>query len=70
MKFLRDWLQLWRGRHHQSRKDALYRDKGNMQGENDDDDYDCSHCDYDSEDMTDEYSLENVLLITGPIGVC
>ncbi|KAI9097944.1 hypothetical protein K1719_025715 [Acacia pycnantha] len=69
VKFLRDWLQLWHGRRYQSKKDSLYRDKGDMQGDdNDDADYDCSHCDYDSEDMTEEDSLENVLLITGPAG--
>ncbi|XP_028774992.1 uncharacterized protein LOC114731905 isoform X2 [Neltuma alba] len=68
VKFLRDWLQLWHGRRYQRRKDALYRDKVDMQGDDDDHDYVCSHYDYDSEDMTEEDSLENVLLITGPIG--
>ncbi|XP_054788869.1 uncharacterized protein LOC129294480 isoform X2 [Prosopis cineraria] len=69
VKFLRDWLHLWHGRRYQSRKDASCRDKSDMHGGGgDDDDYDCSHCDYDSEDMTEGDSLENVLLITGPIG--
>lgn len=68
MKFLRDWLHLWHGRRYQSRKDFPDRDKSNMPGY--DDDYDCFHSDYDSEDTSEEDSLENVLLITGPIGVC
>lgn len=34
-----------------------------------DDDYKCSCSDYDSEDINEEDSLQNVLLITGPIGV-
>lgn len=67
MKFLREWLRLWHGGRYQGKNDSSCRHKGDIQG--DDDDYDCSHCDYDSEDTTEEGFLENVLLITGPIGV-
>ncbi|KAJ1388107.1 P-loop containing nucleoside triphosphate hydrolase [Sesbania bispinosa] len=66
VNFLRDWLHLWHERRYQSRKDASNRDKSNMQ--DGDDDYNFSHSDYDSEDMDGEDSLQNVLLITGPIG--
>ena len=37
--------------------------------DDDGDDYICSDSDYDSEDTNEEDSLQNVLLITGPIGV-
>ncbi|KAF7816861.1 ATPase family AAA domain-containing protein 5 [Senna tora] len=67
VNILRDWLHLWHERCYRSRNDSADRDKSNMSG-NDDDDYDCSHSDYDSEDITEEDSLENVLLITGPTG--
>lgn len=71
VNFLRDWLHSWHERRYQSRKDASNRDKSNMQDDGDDDDeYLCSHSDCDSEDMNEEDSLQNVLLITGPIGVC
>lgn len=69
MKFLRDWLHLWHERRYRSRKDFPERDRSNLPC-SDDDDYDYSHSDYDSEDTTEEDTLENVLLITGPIGVC
>jgi len=46
-------------------------DKSGMQDvEEDDDDYKCSYSDYDSEDINDKDSLQKVLLISGPIGVC
>lgn len=66
VNFLHDWLHQWHERRYRSRKDTSDRDKSDMQ----DDDYICSHSDYDSEDMNEEDSLQNVLLITGPIGVC
>jgi hypothetical protein len=37
---------------------------------NDDGDYNCPDFDYDSKDVDEEGSLKNVLLITGPVGVC
>ncbi|XP_061363887.1 uncharacterized protein LOC133307395 [Gastrolobium bilobum] len=66
VNFLRDWLHLWHERRYQSRKDSSNRDKSDMQ--DDDDDYNCSHSDYRSEDIDEDDSLQNVLLITGPIG--
>lgn len=35
-----------------------------------DDDYCCSYKDSDSEDMDEEDTLKNVLLVAGPVGVC
>jgi hypothetical protein len=37
---------------------------------NDDGDYNCPDSDHDSKDVDEEGSLKNVLLITGPVGVC
>lgn len=71
MNFLRDWLHLWHERCYKSKKDTSDMDKIDMRDvEDDDDDYKCSYSDYDSEDMDEKDSLQNVLLITGPIGVC
>lgn len=66
MNFLRDWLHLWHERLYQCRKDSSNRDRSNRQ---DDDDYICSDSDYAPEDINEEDSVQNVLLITGPIGV-
>nr|KYP55154.1 ATPase family AAA domain-containing protein 5 [Cajanus cajan] len=69
VNFLRDWLHLWYERCYKSRKDTSEMDKSDMQDADDDDeDYKCSNSDYDSEDINEEDSLQNVLLITGPIG--
>ncbi|XP_045803964.1 uncharacterized protein LOC123897403 [Trifolium pratense] len=66
VKFLSDWLHQWHERRYKPRKDTSNRDTRVIQ----DDDYDfiCSDSDYDSEDMNEEDSLQNVLLVTGPIG--
>ncbi|KAL2638228.1 hypothetical protein AAZV13_06G103200 [Glycine max] len=66
VNFLRDWLHLWHERRYKSRKDISDMDKSDMRDV--DDDYKCSCSDYDSEDINEEDSLQNVLLITGPIG--
>ncbi|KAH1255873.1 hypothetical protein AAZV13_04G206200 [Glycine max] len=69
VNFLRDWLHLWHERRYKSRKDISDMDKSDMRDVgDDDDDYKCSYSDYDSEDINEEDSLQNVLLITGPIG--
>ncbi|RDX75060.1 ATPase family AAA domain-containing protein 5, partial [Mucuna pruriens] len=65
VNFLRDWLHLWHERRSKSGKDTFDMDKSDMQ---DDDDYNCSYSDYDSEDIDEKDSLQNVLLISGPIG--
>ncbi|XP_045830121.1 uncharacterized protein LOC123921561 isoform X2 [Trifolium pratense] len=66
MNFLRGWLNLWRERRYQNRKDSSNKDQIDMP--NDDGDYNCPDCDYDSKDVDEEGSLKNVLLITGPVG--
>jgi hypothetical protein len=68
VNFLSDWLHQWHERRYKPRKDTSNRDTRVIQ--DDDDDYICSDSDYDSEDMNEEDSLQNVLLVTGPIGVC
>ncbi|XP_058787652.1 uncharacterized protein LOC131662001 [Vicia villosa] len=65
VNFLSDWLHQWHERRYNPRKETSNRDSRVMQ---DDDDYICSDSDYDSEDMNEEDSLRNVLLITGPTG--
>ncbi|KAE9587188.1 putative checkpoint protein Rad17/Rad24 [Lupinus albus] len=66
VNILRDWLHQWHEKRYQSRKKSSIGDKIDIQ--DDDDDYICSRSDYDSEDNNEEDSLQNVLLITGPIG--
>jgi len=67
MNFLRDWLHLWHERRYPCRKGSSNRDQSNRQ--DDGDNYICSDSDYASEDINEKDSLQNVLLITGPIGV-
>ncbi|XP_019430603.1 PREDICTED: uncharacterized protein LOC109337953 isoform X1 [Lupinus angustifolius] len=64
VNFLRDWLHLWHERRYQSRKDSSIKDQCGTQN----DDFNCSDSDYDLEDCNEKDSLQNVLLITGPIG--
>ncbi|XP_061341920.1 uncharacterized protein LOC133288219 isoform X2 [Gastrolobium bilobum] len=66
VNLFRDWLHLWRERRHKSREDSSNRDQCDIQ--DNDDDYNCSDNDYASQDINEEDSLQNVLLITGPIG--
>ncbi|GAU43260.1 hypothetical protein TSUD_134040 [Trifolium subterraneum] len=66
VNFLSDWLHQWHEKRYKPRKDTSNRDTRVIQ--DDDDDYICSDSDYDSEDMNEEDSLQNVLLVTGPIG--
>lgn len=66
VKFLSDWLRLWHARGSHTSKDQAVGDQCNMQ----DDDYYCSRNDSDSEEIDEEDRLKNVLLVTGPIGVC
>ncbi|KOM41588.1 hypothetical protein LR48_Vigan04g178600 [Vigna angularis] len=69
VNFLSDWLHCWHERQYKSRNDNTDTDKSGMQDvEDEDDDYKCSYSDCDSEDMNEKDSLQNVLLITGPIG--
>ncbi|KAF1868973.1 hypothetical protein Lal_00048253 [Lupinus albus] len=64
VNFLRDWLHLWHERRYQSRKDSSIKDQCGTQN----DYFNCSDSDYDLEDCNEKDSLQNVLLITGPIG--
>ncbi|XP_031281321.1 uncharacterized protein LOC116139808 isoform X1 [Pistacia vera] len=59
VKFLSDWLHLWREREFRTIKDSSGSDKCSLQ-----DDYEI---DSDSENI-DEDGLKNVLLVTGPVG--
>lgn len=65
VKFLNEWLRLWRVRGFRIRKDHTAPHSDEMQ----DKDYSCSENDSDSEGKTEAVSMKNVLLITGPAGV-
>lgn len=65
VKFLSDWLCLWRTRGFDTRKNQTCGDQCEMQ----DDDYCYSNGVSDSEDIDEEASLKKVLLVTGPVGV-
>lgn len=65
MKFLNEWLQLFRVRGFRISKDLTASHLDEMQ----DKDYSCSENDSDSEGKNEEASMKNVLLITGPVGV-
>lgn len=61
VKFISDWLQFWHEREFRVIKDSSGSDKCSSQG-----DY---AIESDSENI-DEDGLKNVLLVTGPVGVC
>ncbi|GMJ02437.1 hypothetical protein like AT1G77620 [Hibiscus trionum] len=63
VKFMSEWLRLWRERSSQAIKSSNNIDTGNAL---EDDDY-CDS-DFDSENIAEENSLKNVLLVTGPVG--
>lgn len=65
MRFLSDWLRLWRAKGSHTSKDETVSGQRGME----DDDYYCSYKDSDSEDIDEEDTLKNVLLVTGPVGV-
>ncbi|XP_048332117.2 uncharacterized protein LOC107421034 isoform X1 [Ziziphus jujuba] len=64
VKFLNEWLRLWRVRGFRIRKDHTAPHSDEMQ----DKDYSCSENDSDSEGKNEAVSMKNVLLITGPAG--
>ncbi|XP_022748659.1 uncharacterized protein LOC111298179 isoform X2 [Durio zibethinus] len=64
VKFMSEWLHLWRERSFQAIKVFNNNGKSNMQ--EDDDDF--CESDFDSENTDGGDSLKNVLLVTGPIG--
>lgn len=65
VKFLGEWLRLWHERDTQIGKNCIDSDSGGMHA----DDYTCSESEYDS-DSEAAADLKNVLLVTGPVGVC
>ncbi|KAG4194273.1 hypothetical protein ERO13_A06G043800v2 [Gossypium hirsutum] len=65
VKFMSDWLRLWCKRSFRAIKASNNIDKQSMQ-EDSDDDFCASGSD--SENIDEEDSLKNVLLVTGPIG--
>ncbi|XP_041009916.1 uncharacterized protein LOC121254019 [Juglans microcarpa x Juglans regia] len=64
VRFLSDWLQLWRAKGSHTSKDETVSGQRGMEN----DDYYCSYKDSDSEDIDEEDTLKNVLLVTGPVG--
>ena len=66
MSFLSEWLHLWNQRDFRSSNDLTVDENFIVQ----DDYYNCSQNDCDSDNRDEENSLKNVLLVTGPVGVC
>ncbi|XVF39345.1 hypothetical protein PTKIN_Ptkin01aG0027300 [Pterospermum kingtungense] len=64
VKFMSEWLRLWRERNFQASKSSNDIGKSNIE----EDDEDFCESDFDSENIDGEDSLKNVLLVTGPIG--
>ncbi|CAI9114632.1 OLC1v1015396C1 [Oldenlandia corymbosa var. corymbosa] len=64
VKFLTDWLCMWHEKSSQVGKSSFYDDSAVDQ----DDDCFSYPSDSDSENFNDETSLNNVLLVTGPVG--
>ncbi|KAK8594060.1 hypothetical protein V6N13_125870 [Hibiscus sabdariffa] len=63
VKLMSEWLRLWRERSSQAIKSSNKIDTGNVL---EDDDY--CESDFDSENIAEENSLKNVLLVAGPVG--
>lgn len=66
VKFLSEWLRLWYEKGSRNSKCSTDNDNWIMQGV----DLNYSPTDSDSESTDEETSLKNVLLVTGPVGVC
>ncbi|KAF2291401.1 hypothetical protein GH714_023677 [Hevea brasiliensis] len=64
VKFLNEWLCTWHQRSHETSKASSVADECYMH----DPDYKCSQNDSDSENISEEASFKNVLLITGLVG--
>lgn len=65
VKFINEWLYLWHVKGSQTSNNSFHDEKKDGQ----DIDYCCYQSDADSENMDEETSLKNVLLVTGPVGV-
>ena len=66
MSFLSEWLHLWHQRDFRASNDLTVDKNLIVQ----DDHYTCSESDCDSNNKDQENNLKNVLLVTGPVGVC
>ncbi|GFY85345.1 P-loop containing nucleoside triphosphate hydrolases superfamily protein [Actinidia rufa] len=64
VSFLSEWLHLWHQRDFRSSNDLPVDENFIVQ----DDYYNCSQSDCDSDNRDEENSLKNVLLVTGPVG--
>ncbi|XP_057490564.1 uncharacterized protein LOC130776382 [Actinidia eriantha] len=64
VSFLSEWLHLWHQRDFRSSNDLTVDENFIVQ----DDYYNCSQSDCDSDNRDEENSLKNVLLVTGPVG--
>ncbi|CAK9154618.1 unnamed protein product [Ilex paraguariensis] len=64
VKFLSEWLHLWHERGFRTSKNST----GGKKRFEQDVDYSSYHSDCDSDNIDDETSLKNVLLVTGPVG--
>ncbi|KAL3504157.1 hypothetical protein ACH5RR_033998 [Cinchona calisaya] len=64
VKFISEWLYLWHEKGSQTGKSSFHDEKIVGHGI----DYFCYQSDTDSENMDEEMSLKNVLLVTGPVG--
>ena len=65
VKFISQWLYLWHEKGSQSGKSSFHDE----QTVGEDIDYSSHQSDTDSENIDEETSLKNVLLVTGPVGV-
>lgn len=66
MKFLSEWLQLWQKKGSPTSRGCIDEDTCLTH----DDGYYCLQSDCDSDTPDGDDSLKNVLLVTGPVGVC
>ncbi|XP_027332493.1 uncharacterized protein LOC113847527 isoform X2 [Abrus precatorius] len=66
LNILGEWLHLWHEKRYQCRRESSDRDMSDMK--DDEDDYNCSDGDYAPKYIDDKDSLQNVLLLTGPVG--
>ncbi|XP_047310768.1 uncharacterized protein LOC124914297 isoform X2 [Impatiens glandulifera] len=64
VRFLSDWLRLWREKGSKSCKDPTLSDKHKIENIG----YASYHSDTDYEDEEEDTKLDNVLLVTGPVG--
>lgn len=64
VSFLSEWLQLWQARGSMAIRGCTDEENSTPQ------DVDCDYQQSESDNDDSEESLKNVLLVTGPVGVC